>query len=98
MATLTLMIGLSGLIVIWAFGAKANLGVIIGGLSLLVIPQLMILMIVVGLRTGLIPQRGRRVSRTDKPIEFWITASVYCMLLLMYGGFIVKVAFDAYAG
>jgi hypothetical protein len=54
------------------------------GISVLTIPQIVAFLLFVGLRTGMMPQRGRRVSRTEHPIDFWMTAGGYGIVLAMY--------------
>lgn len=69
---------------------------LLGGTSFLAIPLLVGFGLFVGLRTGLMPQRGRRVSRADHPVDFWFTGGLYATLLAMCVGFILMVAFDAW--
>ncbi|MBB3356878.1 MULTISPECIES: hypothetical protein [unclassified Novosphingobium] len=71
-----------------------QLGAFVGGTSFLFIPQIVGWQLFVGLKTGIMPQRGARVSRADSPTNFWITGGMYSALLVLYVGIILMVLLD----
>jgi hypothetical protein len=93
LALLGAMVGAASAAVLW-FGHGWPIGAEIGGISFLIIPQINAWLLFVGLLTGAIPQRGRRVSRAVHPIEFWITAACYGAVLAGFAWFAIIVAFS----
>ena len=79
------MVGVSALPGIW-FGLLSNWRALVGSVAFLTIPQIVGFLLFVGLKTGVMPQRGRRVSKAESPIEFWITGGLYVALLVLYFG------------
>jgi hypothetical protein len=91
-ALLSAMAGLSALIVWWFLRPGLSPGAMIGGISFLTIPQMLTWISFVGLRTGMLPQRGRVVRRADEPVEFWVMMAGQAALLAMFVGALAIVA------
>ena len=67
----------------------------IGGLSFLLIPQIVGWFLFVGLRTGRIPSRYGSEYRNEAPVAFWMTVAIYALLVTAFLWFILAVVADA---
>jgi len=61
----------------------------VGGVSFLLIPQLVGFYLFVGLKTGRIPARSGSESRQDSPVMFWIIAACCAALLAVFIGVVI---------
>lgn len=73
-------------------------GGFIGGTSFLAIPQMAGWLLFVGLKTGVMPERGRKVERETSPTEYWLVAGGYVAVLAVYVWIITMVFIDAVSG
>ncbi|MFZ5793378.1 MAG: hypothetical protein ACOY4B_02790 [Pseudomonadota bacterium] len=91
MAGMLALSALPGLLLGWL---SHQLGTFIGCTSFLLIPQIVGWQLFVVLKTGIMPQRGAKVSRTDSPMNFWITAAAYGAVMATYVWINLMVLFD----
>lgn len=71
------------------------LGIVIGGVSFLTIPQMMALFLFIGFSTGRIPYYHRSVTRADQPFDYWSAVVGYGSILVFYIYFFARVFADA---
>lgn len=96
-AALTGMVGVSTAVVLtigWLFDRSwLRPAVILGGTAFLSIPQLLAWQAFVGLRTGILPARGR-VARARQPVTFWCIVAGCVTIAATYIGMLIKVTTD----
>lgn len=59
-------------------------GAFVGGTAFLAIPQMLAWYLFVGLRTGRLPSRFGSEYRSESPTWFWILATMYAGLVLLF--------------
>ena len=98
MATLGAMLALAALPWLLLGWLPQEWGAFIGGTSFLAIPQMVGWLLFVGLKTGVMPVRGRKVDRRVSPREFWVVAASYSAVLFVYVWIIAMVLLDVVSG
>lgn len=98
MAMLAAMVALASLPWLMLGWLPQNWRAFIGGTSFLTIPQIVGWLLFVGLKTGVMPERGGKVERQASPIGFWLVAAAYGLVLVVYAWIIAMVLLDAVNG
>ena len=96
-AALAAMVGVSTAVVLtigWMVDRSwLRPGVILGGAAFLSIPQLLAWQAFVGMRTGVLPARGR-VARADQPVTFWCIVAGCVAIVAAFVAILVEVTTD----